>query len=460
MTILLAAFQLPPIAILGLGIVLVILLITKLGMHPFFALLVTGMVVGMLSASLPGEGSHWIKAIETPLAEMGKLAGKIAFVIALAAVIGICLTESGAADKIVLRFVAVLGEKRAGVALLLSGFVLSVPVFFDTVFFLLIPLARALARQVGKNYVLFVMAMAGGAVITHSLVPPTPGPLLMTEAYRILLGSGILGGVLMGLPPAFFALWLAKKIDARMPLSPVGSESDATSFSEEGLPSFGLSILPVLLPVLLVTSVSIVDTLGQDKSKAWYQALSFFGNKNMALLIGTLLAVSLVVRKLGRDREALQGFVNDALQTAGVIILITSAGGAFGAMIGHSGIKESIQGLSADGRGLILLAWGVAAVMKIAQGSGTVAMITTSSIMASIISKSDLGFHPIYIYMATGFGSMFISWMNDSGFWVVGRMSGFTEKQTLKTWTVLLAAIGVFGLLQTLLVSYLLPFAG
>ncbi|MGY8690165.1 MAG: GntP family permease, partial [Verrucomicrobiales bacterium] len=281
-----------------------ILLITKLGMHPFFALLVTGMVVGMLSASLPGEGSHWIKAIETPLAEMGKLAGKIAFVIALAAVIGICLTESG-------------------VALLLSGFVLSDPVFFDTVFFLLIPLARALARQVGKNYVLFVMAMAGGAVITHSLVPPTPGPLLMTEAYGILLGSGILGGVLMGLPPAFFALWLAKKIDARMPLSPVGSESDATSFSEEGLPSFGLSILPVLLPVLLVTSVSIVDTLGQDKSKAWYQALSFFGNKNMALLIGTLLAVSLVVRKLGRDREALQGFVNDALQTAGVIILIT-----------------------------------------------------------------------------------------------------------------------------------------
>lgn len=473
----LAAFQLPPLAILGVGILLVILLITKGRVHPFFALLFTGIVVGLLSDSLPGEGSHWIKAVETPLTEMGVLAGKIAFVIALAAVIGVCLTESGAADKIVLRFVAVLGEKRAGIAMLLSGFVLSVPVFFDTVFFLLIPLARALARRVGQNYVFFVMAMAGGGVITHSVVPPTPGPLLMADVYGISLGMAIAGGALMGLLPAFAVLLVSKKLDARFPVSPGEAlEGDDKQFSEDGLPPFFLAILPVVLPVLLVTSVSIVDAIASadldestplysvwaflgNKTAFWYQALAFLGNKNVALAIGALLSVALVFRKLGADREALERFVNEALQTAGVIILITSAGGAFGAMIRHCGIEDAIAAMSADGRGLILLAWGVAAVMKIAQGSGTVAMITTSGMMAGVIAGAELSFHPIYIYMATGFGSLFISWMNDSGFWVVGRMSGFTEKQTLKTWTVLLAVIAVVGLVQTLLLSVILPLA-
>jgi GntP family gluconate:H+ symporter len=467
----LAASSLPPVAILAVGIVLVILLITKLRLHPFFALLAAGMVVGMLSPSPASVGSHWIWAVETPLMEMGALAGKIAFVIALAAVIGICLTESGAADKIVLRFVAVLGEKRAGVAMLLSGFVLSVPVFFDTVFFLLIPLARALARRVGKHYVFFVMAMAGGGVITHSVVPPTPGPLLMAEAYQLPLGVAILGGALMGLLPAWVVLIVSRKLDARFPFDGgmSGELKENTSFSEEGLPPFWLAIAPVVLPVVLVMMVAFIPVVLQvlesfsiaiDQTQPWYQnlyqTLAFLGNKNVALLIGALLSVGLVLRRLKGDREALERFVNESLQTAGVIILITSAGGAFGAMIGRCGIEDAIKELSADGRGLILLAWGVAAVMKIAQGSGTVAMITTSGMMAGVVTQTELGYHPICIYMATGFGSLFVSWMNDSGFWVVGRMSGFSEKQTLKTWTVLLACIAVVGLIQTLAVSYLL----
>ncbi len=454
----LAAFQLPPLAILALGILLVILLITKLRLHPFFALLLTGIVVGMLSPSLPGEDSHWIKAVETPLMEMGVLAGKIGFVIALAAVIGICLTESGAADKIVLRFVEVLGEKRAEVAMLLSGFVLSVPVFFDTVFFLLIPLARALARRVGRHYVLFVMAMAGGGVITHSLVPPTPGPIAMAENLQFSLGLAILGGALMGLLPALVVLVISRKLDERFPVDPGVDESgDEASFSEEGLPPFLLAILPVVLPVVLVTLISIVDVFKPDESLGWYQTLAFFGNKNVALLVGALLSVGLVLRKHWGDRGKLEHFISDALQTAGVIILITSAGGAFGKMIGYSGIEETIKEMSAEGRGMILLAWGVAAVMKIAQGSGTVAMITTSGMMAGVVADMQIGYHPIYLYMATGFGSLFFSWMNDSGFWVVGRMSSFSERQTLKTWTVLLAGISLVGLVQTLVVSIILP---
>ena len=468
MNFFLSAFQLPPVGILVVGILVVILLITILRVHPFFALLVTGMMVGMLSEALPGEGSHWIKAVEIPLEEMGRVVKTIGLVIALAAVIGICLKESGAADKIVLRFVAVLGEKRAGVAMLASGFVLSVPVFFDTVFFLLIPLARALARRVGKHYVFFVMAMAGGAVITHSLVPPTPGPLNMAKEFALPLGEAIFAGALMGLLPALVALLVAKRLDTRFPAIPEGDASkDEASFSEAGLPPFWLAILPVVLPVFLVTAASVVDALNPDLRRGYealapgkrfaYEALIFLGNKNVALLVGALLSVWLVIWKVRGDSQAVEGFVGEALQTAGVIILITSAGGAFGAMIRHSGIEATIEDLAADGRGFILLAWGIAAVMKIAQGSGTVAMMTTAAMMGESVRGADLGFHPIYIYMATGFGSLFVSWMNDSGFWVVGRMSGFSEKQTLKTWTVLLAVIAVVGLVQTLILSHLLP---
>ena len=162
---------------------------------------------------------------------------------------------------------------------------------------------------------------------------------------------------------------------------------------------------------------------------------------------------------VSRVEDLQHELVREAMHMAGVIILITAAGGAFGAMIGHSGIGKTIEELGQSGTiHFVILAWAVAAVFKIAQGSGTVSMLTTSAIMANSLPDT-LEFHRIYIYLAIGFGSIFGSWMNDSGFWVVGRMSGFSEKETLRTWTVLLAAIGVMGLVLTWILAMVLPFA-
>ena len=483
-----------PLWVLVIGVAVVIIAVAFLRIHPFFSLIFAAVTVGLLSSELPDiagkdDLGHLVKALELPMIEMGKTAGKIAFAIALAAIIGMCLLESGAADRIVRRLVAVLGENLAALALLISGFLLSIPVFFDTVFFLLVPLAKALAIRLRKNYVLFVMVICGGAAITHSLVAPTPGPLLMAENLQIDLGITIVGGLIGALIPALATLFFAGLINRFFPNEPspeeaVGqqriaghggpSEEDADANAairpetDAHLPGFALSILPVVLPVVLIAfasfygvAVAALDSAGtlppvMSSIQPW---VNFFGNKNLALLLGALIAVGLVLNQKKPGRNGLATLMEGPFQTAGIIILITSAGGAFGAMIQYSGVSETIKDLALIGdMNYVVLAWLVAVVMKIAQGSGTVSMITTSSMMFGIIGDgSSLPYHPIYIFLAIGYGSLAISWMNDSGFWVVGRLSGFREKQTLCTWTLLLVCLSLVGIAQTWLLSTLLP---
>ena len=510
-------------AVLLTGIIFVILAVTVFKLHPFLALILAAFLVGLLSpvpldlreeveletARLdfrlkngeitPTEyqqlrqtlreevrerletrprkpGADAVQALELTTREFGTTAASIGLVIVLAVIIGQCLLESGAADKITRRLLALLGEKRAPLALLGSGYFLSIPVFFDTVFFLLIPLARALRLRTGKNFLLYVLAICCGGVITHSLVPPTPGPLLMVDNLSdqgLTLGAAIGFGFLLGLFPAAVGLWLAMFISRRMNISPgpaLGVDDEQLQEilrrPEVRLPRFLPSILPVLLPVVLISGNTVLETLVEGSALSfpdWLLATAaFLGNKNMALLIGTGFAAALLIRHQRLSLRAFSEKLEPAILSAGVIILITSAGGAFGKMLARSGISDALQGWMGDAQyaaaGYILLAWMLASIMKIAQGSGTVAMITASGMMAAILgSEPVLPCHPVYLFAAIGFGGLVISWMNDSGFWVVCKMSGFTEEQTLKTWTPLLAAIGVAGLVEVLVLSFFFP---
>jgi GntP family gluconate:H+ symporter len=497
--------------VLGIGVAFIIAAIAGFKLHPFFALLSAAVLVGLLSPS-PEERERRRAAATAPAAEanpapapgpepeapkpspavprasatlsataaaFGEMVGKIGIAIALAAVIGQCLMESGAADKITRRLLAILGEKRAHVALLASGFILSVPVFFDTVFFLLVPLARALYSRTGRNYVLYVLAVCAGGAVTHSIVPPTPGPLVMVEKLELDLGAAIAIGILLGLPVSLFGCLAVGKLCNRrleVPLRDVAGSSREelaaiVTRPERELPGFVPSLLPVALPVLLITAHSVVDALRKSALSADPEAVgayaglfgltSFLGDKNFALFAGMVIALWVLARARGYSLARLMEAIEPALNAAGVIILITAAGGAFGEMLKQSGIGDDIEGFTrANQTGalwLIPIAWGVAAVMKVAQGSGTVAMVTGASIMAPILQGMTLPFHKIYIYAAIAYGSLFISWMNDSGFWVVGKMSGFTQEETLKTWTVLLGAMALFGLAEVLVLGMLLP---
>ena len=485
-----------PFAILAICVVFIVIAITVLRVHAFLALILAAFLAGILTGDLPNpddlnkgtfhsrkaldmsnlEGNNLTKAITWSLMGFGDTAGGIGLVIALAAIIGTCMMGSGAADRIVRALLKGFGEKRAGIVLLLSGFLLSIPVFFDTVFFLLIPLARALSLRTGKSYTLYVMAMAGAGAITHSMVPPTPGPLMIADQLNIELGIAMMAGLAASILPAWLVLFMSKKFNAKFNIpmrdTPGTSNEDLQTIvnkKDSELPSLLMASIPVGFPVVVISLVSILKLFGATGSSL-FQYLEFVGHPNVAMLIAAGFALWTYAQQLIITTPSLKGNLAHTLSekmeapllTAGVIIMITGAGGAFGGMIRLAGVGETIEALAHKFNiSYILLAWLATAVVRIAQGSATVAMITGVGLMSAVIGDgSTLAYHPLYVFLAIGFGSITMSWMNDSGFWVVQRLSGFTEKETLKTWTVLLTGIAVLGLIETLIFSKILPFAG
>jgi gluconate:H+ symporter, GntP family len=440
-----------PLTALAASIVLVVVLIGWCRLHAFFALLLGALAVALTT----GTGTA-VAGVENVLREMGALTGSIGYSIAVAAVIGAALMESGAADRIVRTFLRVLGEKHAPWALLGSGFILGVPVFFDTVFFLLIPLARALSARTGKNYLLHVMAICAGAVVTHATVPPTPGPLAMAEILKLDTGFAIMVGAAAGILPAIAGIRFARWLDARKPVpmrAAAGSTLEAVGAAagrdEASLPGFFASIAPVVVPVVLIAAVSIGAGFRGSIGEGAWGAIAFFGNKNVALTLGALIAVGVYLKQTRRSWRDTGHVVGEPLGTAGVIILITAAGGAYGAMIRASGVGDLLRDwMSHTGASPVILAWALAALLRAAQGSTTVAVITTAGLMASLGGTEGLGVNPIFIYLAIGYGGLCLSWMNDSGFWLYSRMSGMTEGETLRSWSVLLTLISVVGLFE------------
>jgi len=456
-----------PLIILAIGILVVLGMIIVLRIHAFLALITAAMVVSLLS---PGEFEIKISRVADAF---GTTAGKIGVVIALAAVIGRCLIESGAADRIVRMFVRLLGEERCAISLMTSGFVLSIPVFFDTVFYLLLPLARSMHRCTKKSYLLLILAMGAGASITHSLVPPTPGPLIIAETLGIDLGVMINIGLLVAIPTAvvvlFFIGWLANRIS--IPMRPLeGGRPEPEPLPDEKLPGLLPSILPIILPVLMISTHTVASTLAKGAEpdsaiKSVEQVSATLGNANLAMLLATAIALFVLWRQRRANKQELMKVIETSLMSGGVIILITSGGGAFGAMLKEAQIGPAIQDMFVGGGaehigGLKLLFMGffVASLLKFAQGSSTVSMITTSAMLAALItSKEALGYHPVYLATSIGFGAQCGNWMNDSGFWIFAKMSGLTEVETLKTWTVTVSGLAFVGLGFTLLFATVLP---
>lgn len=579
-----------PLIILIIGIVTVLGLIIGFKLNAFLALIISAILVSCLA---PGSLEGKISRVAT---SFGSAAGNIAIVIGMAAIIGKCMLDSGAADRIVRAFIALLGPKRSPLALMMSGFILAIPVFFDTVFYLLVPLARSLHRRTGKEYLKYLMAIAGGGAITHTLVPPTPGPLLMAAILNVDFGLMIMIGIIVAFPSAVAGLIFSGIVDrwAPIPMRAVGNEGDIAPPSDDKLPPLIESMLPVLLPVVLIAVSTVAVTMADREDAAalraeqvkswsgWSQQLNeqlasdndnpgkwlldhseisqetrawwlsgqtptagqeslaleelnqvlrnrdtyresaflglslpgyakskvtadntrlkpvdvarmnrellevaypeqlekhvwntsmrdfsgytlFFGNANFALLISCLISMVTLVRMRGLSRDQLALAVESALMSAGVIILITAAGAAFGDMLQAAqigpAIKEqfaSIDGAS-TGIGALFLGFALAAVLKVAQGSSTVAMIVGSGMMLAIVGREPLGFHPVYLAMAIGSGSLVGSWMNDSGFWIFAKMGGLTEGEALRSWTPLLIVLATTGLIVTTILAILMP---
>ncbi len=447
-----------PLALLAVGLVIVIGGIVVLRLHAFLALISAAFIVSLLA---PGE---WPEKIPRIAEAFGDTAAGVGVIIALAAIVGMAMGASGAADRVVRLFLRAFGEKRGASALTASGFTLAIPVFFDTVFFLLIPLVRSMYRRTGGHYLKYLIAAASCAA-AHALVPPTPGPLLVADALGVQIGTMMIVGLTVAVPAAFAALLFASWADARIPVvPPTGPEGavDVPPPDAEDLPGAFVALAPIVLPVALITGNTVLQAAGADAAETGLvQLFAVLGNPNAALLVSSFVALLVYWRHRRPGFGALSESVGNALMTGGVIVLITCAGGAFGAALRMAELAPAIQMLTgnaaAGGLALLLLGFGVAALIKFAQGSSTAAMIVASAMMAAMVEGATLGFHPVYLATAIGSGSLVGSWMNDSGFWIFAKMGGLTEIQTLKTWTPLLALMGVVGLCMTLVLAVLVP---
>jgi GntP family gluconate:H+ symporter len=391
----------------------------------------------------------------------GSTCTKIGILIAMASIIGKCLLDSGAADRIVRSALARLGEKGAPFAFLSSGFALGVPVFFDTVFYLMIPLGKAMRMRTGRNYLLYVLTIVAGATMAHSLVPPTPGPLFVAEQLGVDIGVMILAGCVVGFFTAGFGyiyahfasrMWeLPLRESADLSLDDLGKISKR---EDKDLPPLWLALLPIVLPVILIAGNTVLKRVMENPPPI----AATLGDKNVALIISAAVAMAMLVWQKRTKLSELGEATQSALAGGGVIILITAAGGAFGGVLQQTGVAGLIGDLPESSPLMIVaMAFLITAAIRTAQGSATVAMITSVGILSGIATAEQLGFHPVYLALAIGCGSKPIGWMNDSGFWVITKMSGMTEGEGLKYVTPMTSLMGVVGLIVVMIGVTLFP---
>ncbi|MDF7819146.1 GntP family permease [Runella sp. MFBS21] len=476
-----------PLFILSVGVVIVVGGIIGLKLHPFLALLLGAFVVALLTPASVIEQYALAKGT-TPAAalalskksigeriatEFGNTCAKIGILIAMAAIIGKCMLESGAAERIIRSMLRLTGIEKAPIAFLVSSFFLGIPVFFDTVIFLMMPLAKAMTLRIGKNYLLLVLCIMAGAAMANSLVPPAPGPLFLIGEMHIPIGLMMIAGTVVGLftitSGYFFALWANKKWPIELRDSLDAKLEDIKSIAakeDKHLPALGVSLLPVMIPLVFICADTAINALYKAADIQAFSPLvqnfialvKFFGDKNIAIVTGGIVALLILAQQKKNNKDGLTPFVQAALMSGGGIILITAAGGAFGGMLQQTGISSRIADMTKEYQmALIPLAFLIAAVVRTAQGSATVALITASGILSGMASNANLEFHPVYLGLAIGCGSKLVPWMNDAGFWIICKLSNLTEKEALKTISPLLVVMGLTGLVVIIIGAKLFP---
>jgi len=446
--------------VLAGGIVLLLVLILLCRLQAFLALIIAATAV-YIAAGQP------INTVGETLVEgMGGSLGFIATIIGLGAIFGQILEHSGGAQTLAKTMLGVFGEKRASWSMMATGFVVSIPVFADVAMVILAPIIYALANDTRKSLLVFGLPLIVGLAVTHAFVPPTPGPVWVAYELDVGLGWVIFMGVLVGLPTAMICGPFLGQIFARkFHIEPPEWGVDDAPAEGAKLPPFWLIAMIIGGPIILILAGTVVETqlasgLAEGLSKAeraselefriaeaslGARLALFLGHPVVALLLGTLGALVFLGVFRGVSREKLVELSTRALGPAGIIILITGAGGVFKRVLGDTGIADALRDVFA-GTGIspLVLAFLFALLVRVAQGSATVAMVTAAGLMASFVEGMSEPMTAL-IVICIAAGATGVSHVNDSGFWIFSRYLNLTEKQTLQTWTVLSTAIAFIG---------------
>ncbi len=433
------------LAALGSVIVLIVL-IARYKANPFIALMSVSIALAMVT------GMPMQTIVQSFEAGVGGTLGHIAVVIGLGTMLGKMMAESGGADQIAHTLIRFFGEKRVHWAMVVIGFVVGLPVFFEVGFVLLIPIAFTVAKRTRTSLVMVGLPMVAGLSVVHGLVPPHPAALLAVAAYHADVGKTVFYALIVGIPTAILAGPLyAKVISPHIHLAaenPIAAEFlDRDPHSQ--LPSFALTMATVLLPVVLMMIGSWANTFAA-RGTLTNQLLHLLGGADIALLIGVLISFITLGTMRGFNREMILKFTNECLAPTATITLLVGAGGGFGRILQDSGTAAAIVDVALRAHiPLLLLAWLVAAAVRVATGSATVAMTTAAGIIAPIALQVH-GAQPELLAIATGAGSLVFSHVNDGGFWLVKEYFNMTVADTFKTWTVCETIISVVALLLTL----------
>jgi len=446
------------LALLGIGagsIALLLLLIVRWKVHAFVAMMLVSLLVALATGMPTGD------IIGTLVAGMGGTLGSVAILVALGAMLGRMIEVSGGAASLANRFTQLLGPNRVPMALTASALVLAIPVFFDVGFIILVPIVYGFCKAAGVNPVKFGLPVAGIMLATHVVVPPHPGIVGGAAIVQGDIGWITLIGLGICIPLAVLAQyvsgWLNRKGYAMLPataeqFAAFGSSEERAASTKRQTPGVGTVLALILIPLLLIMGGTTGATV-LPKGDALRNLLGFIGSPIFALMVAVGLAMFLLGRQQGWSRERTNAVMESALPPAATVILVTGAGGVFAKVLTASGIGVALsQSLAATQLPLILLAFCMALALRAAQGSATVAIITTCGLLSDAITGG--GYSPVQVALltvATGFGALGLSHVNDSGFWIVTRYLGLSVGDGLRSWTVLTTVLGLAGFAFTAL---------
>jgi GntP family gluconate:H+ symporter len=427
------------------GIFFLLILIIKTKIHTFLALILSAVITGLLIGMPPEE------IMDSLTQGFGNTLSSIGIIIGFGVMLGEILNISGAAEVMANTFLKVFGRKKEEYALALTGFIISIPIFCDSGFIILLPTVKAIAKKTKKSIVSLGGALAIGLLLTHHLAPPTPGPVAVASIFGIDLGIFLFWGLIIAIPLTLIGLTYGKWISSKIHYTQNSTDRNANSNPNLSvLPSVTKAFLPVILPILLILVRTLTLTLSINLKM--FSPIQFIGSPVIAVGLGLLSAILLLTKNFSRA-ETLQ-HMEKGMKSAGIIILITGGGGALGAVLRDSNAGNFLSNLiTQSGIPAILLPFIIASVIRLIQGSGTVSMITSASISAPIIEQLQVDI--VFAALGACLGALLFSYFNDSYFWVVTRLLGVEQaKDQIKMWSVTTTICWFWGLIFLIVLNY------
>ncbi|EGQ3832529.1 gluconate permease [Staphylococcus pseudintermedius] len=444
-----------PLLSVAIAIIVLLILIMKLQLNTFVALVITAMVTGILL------GMPFDKIVATIETGMGGTLGHIALIFGLGAMLGKLLADGGGATQIADTLIAKLGKKYVQWAMVIASFIIGIALFFEVGLVLLIPLVFTIAKRMNVSQLKIGMPMVTALSVTHGFLPPHPGPVVIAKELGANIGEVLLYGFIVAIPVTIIAGPVFAKIAPRLTPTAFQREGDISSlgatksFKDEELPSFGLSTFTALLPVLLMLFATLWQLISGHEGKAHNTLESmiyFIGSAGTAMLIAVVFAVFSMGIRRGIPTKQVMNTLTQAIYPIGMMLLIIGAGGAFKQVLIDRGVGGAIEKIFTDVNiSPILLAWLVAAILRLALGSATVAAISTTGIVLPLLQTADVNL--ALVALAIGAGSIFCSHVNDAGFWMFKEYFGLTVKETFLTWSLIETIISVSGLVFVLFIS-------